>query len=121
MIAIGHTNGKGRGVFAKKHFGTGEVIEQAPVIIIQHEQWELIEKTTFYNYCYDWGDDAALALGYGSLYNHSYYPNAIYVKKYEDASVEFVALRDIEPDEEITINYNSSPSDVSPLWFDILP
>lgn len=63
------------------------------------------------------GDNMALALGMGSLYNHAYRPNACYIKNFESAMMEYVALRDIAPDEEITINYNSDPNDLDPLWF----
>ena len=31
--------------------------------------------------------------------------------------MEVVAIRDIEPDEEITINYNGDPAKQDPLWF----
>jgi len=45
----------------------------------------------------------ALALGYRSLYNHSFRPNA----RYDDVgplTKDFTALRDIQPGEEITVN-----------------
>lgn len=120
MISIGITNGKGRGIFAQKQFAKGEIIERAPVIVIPGVQEDLADKTVLYNYCYEWGGDIALALGYGSLYNHSYQPNAIYTKNLQEMVVEFIALRDIETQEEITINYNCCPDDNSPLWFKVL-
>ena len=61
----------------------------------------------------------ALALGYGSLYNHSYRPNA----RYDDVGQRtklFTALRAIEPGEEITINYNGDPEDGSPVGFEVI-
>ncbi len=57
-----------------------------------------------------------VALGYGSLYNHSYSPNA----RYEDANPRtklFIALRDIQPGEEIVVNYNADPNDRSDVGF----
>ena len=47
-----------------------------------------------------------LLLGYGMLYNHSAEANAEYVQE-GDAAVAFVALRQIDPGEEITIDYGA--------------
>jgi SET domain-containing protein len=40
------------------------------------------------------------------LYNHSFDANAEYVE-HGDGEIAFMALRDIEPGEEITIDYGS--------------
>ncbi|MFM8476053.1 MAG: SET domain-containing protein-lysine N-methyltransferase [Planctomycetaceae bacterium] len=61
----------------------------------------------------------AIALGFGSLYNHSYSPNA----RYDDVGrqiKEYKALRDIQKGEEITINYNGSEDCMDPVDFDVL-
>ncbi|MBW4497256.1 MAG: SET domain-containing protein [Oscillatoria princeps RMCB-10] len=121
MIYVGNAPGKGRGVFAKKRFSKGELIERAQVVVVPHSEREYLDKTVLHNYYYKWGEkleDAALSLGYGSLYNHSYDPNAVYVKKIEEFVIDFVALREIEEGEEITVNYNGRPDDKSPLWFE---
>jgi SET domain-containing protein len=47
------------------------------------------------------------SLGYGSLYNHSYRPNARYDDEGGQAKV-FRTLRDIAAGEEITVNYKGS-------------
>jgi uncharacterized protein len=120
--SVGQSAGKGRGVFARRRIGRGEVVERSPLIVIPAAQWGLVESTVFCNYTFTWGrdgNDAAVALGYGSLYNHSYTPNARYVPRFADQALEFVALRDIEPGEEVTINYNREPGDRSPLWFEV--
>jgi hypothetical protein len=47
------------------------------VIVFPPDEWQYVEKTQLYNYCYGWGennDAAAVALGFGSIYNHSYQP-----------------------------------------------
>ncbi len=71
------------------------------------------------DYAFSWGrGTVALALGYGSLYNHSYTPNA----RYQDVgrcTKEFVAIRDIAAGEEITVNYNGEPDDRSAVGFDV--
>lgn len=122
MFFVGSSNGKGRGVFANKRFQKGDIIERCPVIVVPEEQDHLLHDTVLYNYTYGWGEDlrdAAIALGFGSLYNHAYHPNAFYKRVPEDTMLVYVALRDIEEGEEITVNYNGSPNDPSPLWFEV--
>jgi SET domain-containing protein len=122
-IAIKHFPGKGLGVVAMGPLRAGETIERAPVIVIPPEEAPLIRDTRLAHYYYEWGDDcraAAIALGYGSLYNHSYTPNARYEFREAEVCLEFLALRDIEPGEEITINYNNlGPSATQPLKFEV--
>lgn len=114
--------GKGRGVVARRQFSAGEIVETVPVLVLPAEQWEHIEKTVLYNYTYGWGpklEHAGLALGLGSLYNHSFQPNARYVRHLDELTIDFVALRTIEEGEEITVNYNGDPDDTSPMWFEV--
>ncbi|MGF1936016.1 MAG: SET domain-containing protein [Nostoc sp. ChiQUE02] len=121
MLIVGNTNLKGRGVFAQKRFLKGEIVERAPVVVIPAEQVELLDQTILGNYYYDWEDKAAaIALGLSSLINHSYHPNTYYVKKFADRELDLIAYRDIEAGEEITANYNGSPDDKSPIWFDVV-
>jgi SET domain-containing protein len=120
MIIVGNINGKGRGVFAQKPFTKGEIIERAPAIVIPKEQVEFIDKTVLFDYYYCWGEsEIAIALGLGSLYNHSYQPNCFYVRKTEDKIIEYIAHRDISVGEEITINYNGEIDNYTPLWFNV--
>jgi hypothetical protein len=124
MLSIGIKNspGKGRGVFAQRNFKKGEVIESCPVIVLPAKELDTLELTQLYNYYFAWGPDskdAAIALGYGSLYNHSYTPNARYYKDFDNSLLKYVCIRDIEDNEEITINYNCNPEDKTPVWFDL--
>lgn len=65
---------------------------------------------------------AAIALGFGSLYNHSYEPNATYEKQLEEGCIDFRALSDIPADTEITVNYNyGNPDDKKRLWIEEVP
>lgn len=121
MLYLAELPGKGRGVFAQRQIHGGELIERAPVIVVPAGQWEAMDKTILFEYFFAWGEHSAIALGYGSLYNHSYRPNARYVKLLAEQVIEFYALRDIQPGEEILINYNVDPADDSPLWFHVLP
>ncbi|MDF5712203.1 MAG: SET domain-containing protein [Nostoc sp. S4] len=121
MLIVGNTKLKGKGVFAQKRFLKGEVIERVPVIVIPTQEVKLIDQTVLANYYYDWEDKAgAIALGLLSLFNHSYHPNTYYVKKFAEREVELIAYRDIEVGEEITANYNGSPENQSPIWFDVI-
>jgi D-alanine-D-alanine ligase len=116
--------GKGRGVFAQHSYQPGELIERSPALVLSSVESEIIEKTILDNYCYVWGenrDQAAMLLGYGSLYNHSYDPNAVYVRRPELQEIHFVARRRIAPGEEIKINYNGLPESQDPLDFEVLP
>src|SRR5689334_8408228 len=121
-IGIKHFPDKGRGVVAQQTFCAGETIERPPVIVVSAEEAPLIRDTKLAHYYFEWGADcrqAAIALGYGSLYNHSYTPNARYEFREDEECLEFIALRDIEPGEEITINYNNlGPSAAKPLKFE---
>jgi uncharacterized protein len=56
-------------------------------------------------------------MGYISLYNHSYSPNAQLEQMLNELMMEIVAIKDIEVGQEITINYNGDPANQDPLWF----
>src|SRR5215510_7233956 len=76
---IGRVRGRGRLVFARRKIAAGEVIERAPVIVAPKRQWPAIKRTILEDYAFDWGEyneQAVIALGYVSIYNHSYLPNA---------------------------------------------
>lgn len=119
-LYIADTKNKGRGVFTDKFIEAGTLIEVAPVIVLNEADTEKVHETALYYYTFMWSENnkiAAVVLGYGSIYNHSYSPNCEYKTFYEDEVVHFVALRDIEAGEELTINYNHDPNDQSLLWF----
>jgi len=62
----------------------------------------------------------AIALGYGSLYNSSNPANIRYRCQKSALTIEFIADRDIQKDEELTINYsgeNGDPSSDDDSWF----
>ncbi|HEX7317510.1 MAG TPA: SET domain-containing protein [Pyrinomonadaceae bacterium] len=116
---------KGRGVFAARAFGAGEAIEECPVLLIK-KPYEVIHKE-LKNYVFHWpvpeGAAArqALALGYGSLYNHANPSNMRYETDEEARVLRLVAVRDIARDEELTINYNAdggAPVSEDEWWFE---
>jgi SET domain-containing protein len=120
-IEVKRVQGKGRGVFARRLIRQGEVIERVPVLVLATEEVKDCQSWAgLAGYCFLWGKGTlALALGYGSLYNHSYHPNA----RYDDEGAQtkvFTALRDIAAGEEITVNYNGEPDDQTPVGFKVV-
>jgi hypothetical protein len=114
---------KGRGVFAARCFAPGELIERAPVIVVPPAEVDAVERGPLGDYVYAWGrrkELDAVVLGYGSLYNHSFRPSAIYLRRPAEPALDFVALRAIAEGEEITVNYNGDPSDAAPVWFEVV-
>jgi uncharacterized protein len=108
----------GQGVFAARSFMPGVIIEICPVLIVPAAQRAALDTTLLYDHYYEWKDEAGLALGFGSLYNHSFDPNACYRQHIDRGLVIVTALRDIAKDEEITINYNGDPADQSSVWYE---
>ena len=96
----------GRGVFTTVDISKGTVIEKAPVIV-------LVDRkicTTLQDYHFKWQANSALALGYGSLYNHQDNPSVAYIPDYTNQVMVYTALRDIKAGTELTVNYG-------PNWF----
>jgi uncharacterized protein len=118
-VEVGRSPGRGRGVFATRRFEEGDVIEVCPAIVLSAHDARRLDGTRLYHYYFGWGPDgrqAAIALGYGSLYNHSVTPNAAYHKDTETETISFIATKAILPGEEIHITYN--PGSGNLLWFD---
>ncbi len=120
-IEVKRAPGKGRGVFARRLIPSGTVFEQVPVIVVPAEEvLESTDNSVLANYVFDWGrDTVAIALGFGSIYNHSYNPNARYDDEGRQTKI-FTALRDIQPGEEVTVNYNGHEEDLSPVGFAVV-
>jgi SET domain-containing protein len=119
-LFIGPSNLHQRGVFTTEPIPKDSLIEICAIIKVPADQLKLLKKTVLYNYYFDWhknGEDAAIVLGYGSLYNHSFQPNAEYSLNYDDETIEIYALRDIDAGEELTFNYNGDPMDHTTVWF----
>jgi len=122
-IEVRRTRNRGRGVFALKNFGKGEIIEKCPVINVTPKERKHCEKTILNFYIYPWRStrSGSVVLGYGSLYNHSFAPNADWKQNFKEESMVYRALRDIKKGEEITVNYNGEPDDETPIdWFDVV-
>src|SRR5262249_50795475 len=119
LIRVQKVKGKGRGVFATCDIKKGTVIERVPVVLVPIEDLvDGLRNRTLNKYYYIWSKThVAVSLGYGSIYNHSYEPNARYV--HGVMTLTYRALRDIEKGEEITVNYNFVPTDKTPMRFKV--
>ena len=119
MIRVERIEGKGRGIVATRDIAAGELIETAPVLVIPNCEWEMIDVSFLFGYIYLWGDEVGVGMGLSSFYNHSYSPNAFYVKHLERRTLEFRALRPIPAGEEIVINYNGDPTNKTPFRLNV--
>lgn len=111
----------GRGVFTAETLEEGDLIEVCPAIVLPEADLPKIHDTFLHDYYFLWGDaqdQCAIALGNGSLYNHSYQPNARYLLDYEHDTIDFYCIKTIHPGEEITVNYNGDPASQDLVWFD---
>jgi SET domain-containing protein len=61
-----------------------------------------------------------MAMGYVPVYNHASPSNCEYEMDYDDDTITVTAVRDIEPGEELFINYNGDWDDARPVWFEDL-
>lgn len=110
----------GRGVFTSEDIPQGSVVEICPVIVLPEKDRTLLDQTKLHDYYFIWGEQenqCAIILGFGSIYNHSFSPNAEYSPDYPGESLSFYALKAIEAGSEITVNYNGTPDEQSGLWF----
>ncbi len=111
---------KGLGVFATNDIKKGELIEEAPLLLMSMKEFELIKKTKLYYYFFEYTNNHfGIALGYGSLYNHSYTPNARYLYNFKKKILKIIAIKNIAKGDEIFFNYNYYPNDKTPLedWY----
>ena len=68
------------------------------------------------DYTFVWPDRSgkmALALGLGSIFNHSINPNVNFKINTENLTIEYTTIKDIEVDDELCISYGPQ----SKLWF----
>ena len=112
-----------RGVFANQEIKKREIIEACPVIIAPKNDLSNLRESILVTYFFYFGkkkENLAVALGFGSIYNHTYTPNATYKINHKEQTIVFTAIGDINKDDEITVNYNfGNPKNKNPLWFEV--
>jgi SET domain-containing protein len=123
-IAVKYFGKKGRGIVAVADIPQDALIERSPVLIIPPKDRGTTDKTIVFTYVFMWEHEtveqdlyksegrAAIALGLTSLLNHSYEPNAAFIRHIDALEIEIRALRLIRAGEEVTIDYQMD------LWFD---
>jgi hypothetical protein len=119
-LVIAPSDSRGRGVFTTKNIPANTVVEISPVIELSQKERKQIEGTKLYHYIFEWGTSkrkAALALGYVSMYNHSFEPNCEYEMDYENGTMTVRTIGLIKKGEELFFSYNGNPNDRTPLWF----
>lgn len=120
-LYIENANDMGRGVFTSAAIPKDSIIEISPVIVMSREERVLLDQTLLHDYIFEWGiekDKCCMALGYIAVYNHSYRSNCEHEMDYNEGTIRIKTVRDIEPGEELFINYNGTWDNDKPLWFD---
>jgi SET domain-containing protein len=118
-LYYGPSNIHGRGVFCTHVLSAGDVIEICPVIVLPETEVLLLAKSRLYGYYFSWNAEqsgCAIALGYGSLYNHADAPNAEFTPDHQDDTLIIEALHEISAGAEITVDYHAGAL-VRRLWF----
>ena len=121
-IYIKTSANRGRGVFTKKPIPAKTEIEVSPALVLSAKDREIVNETRLYHYIFEWGVNkkrACVALGYVSMYNHSYEANCEYEMDYKTEFITIRTLRPIKRGEELYINYNAVWNDKTPVWFSV--
>lgn len=122
-LHLSKSKGKGLGVFTKNNIPSKRVVEKSCVLVFTPEERKLLEGTTLHNYIFEWNEDnksCCVALGYISMYNHSYTSNCEYIMDFETKTMVIKTVRAIKAGEELTINYNGEWDNATELWFDVI-
>ena len=102
-------NKYGRGVYAKRDFKRGEIVEIAPVVVMPKREVGVHARLS--HYVFEWGPGCyAVALGYGSLFNHSSDPDVLFSLDKPKRKIIFRAVRPIRRGQEIMTSYGYDPT-----------
>jgi len=122
-LFIKRTESKGKGVFTNENISAEKIIEEAPVIVMSADDRVNLDKTLLHDYIFAWGekkDKCCVALGFVSMYNHSYQSNCEYFMDFEEEIIQIKTVKNIKAGEELTINYNGNWNDKKKIWFDVV-
>ena len=120
FLYIAHDETKGRCIFTSEEISKGSIIEICPVIILDQNDTTVIHKTRLHDYYFVWDIEkytSAIALGYGSLYNHDDNNNAEFEIDLNENVIRIIAQRQINTGEEITLDYKGLKEENNKLWF----
>lgn len=111
MITVKKSKKFGRGVFASIDLKPNVLVEKSPLILIPKEDIIKIEASVLDNYVYEFKDGLAVALGMGSLFNHSDKPNVQWKILRKEQCVIFWTDQDIKAGDQLFIDYGYNPLD----------
>ena len=118
-LYVSATEQMGRGVFTEEALDAGTIVEISPVIVMNADDRKLLDKTLLHDYIFEWGNnECCVALGYVSVYNHSYASNCEYEMVIDEEFIRIKTMRHINAGEELFINYNGAWNNKKPVWFD---
>ncbi len=112
----------GRGVYTAQEVSKDDIIEVCPIIEISKTDLPMVHQTFLHDYYFQWDikhGTGAIALGYGSLYNHRDKPNASFILDFDSKEIIFKATENIEAGKQIFIDYHEGQKTGSSLWFEI--
>lgn len=120
-LYIRNVKNKGRGVFCRRPLRQDELIESCPVLFLPPEDYAVATSSRLADYFFNFSREEgslALALGFGSLYNHAENSNALYYLDRESFTMHYYAIRDIPAHTEICVNYSGEPGKDYRQWFE---
>lgn len=120
-LYIAETEQMGKGVFTTENLEAESVIEIAPVLVMSNDERKLLDQTLLHDYIFEWGEDSTkccLALGYVSIYNHSYKSNCEYEMDFDNKLIRIKTVRQVLAGEELFINYNGNWNNLKKVWFE---
>ena len=111
LVEVRDAEGMGRGVFAVSPIPADTLLFSDPVMFVPEDQCpkgSVLDAIVFWwsTVVKDGLSRNAIVLGMGTVLNHSKFPNVIVYFDQNPDRVDFYALRDIEPGEQLTHDYN---------------
>ncbi|KAG0055191.1 hypothetical protein BGZ83_009367 [Gryganskiella cystojenkinii] len=111
-LAIQDCGPKGRGIVTRKPIPSRTVIDISPILLFPAGEYTAHgQYTQLDHYTYRWQGGMALALGLGSMFNHSNKPNVGFQRDFANKVIRYTTLREIKENEELCISYGPN------LWF----
>ena len=109
MLFLKKTKKFGRGVYTDTELKAGDFLEASPVVILDAWESKRVVATILNNYVFEWdGQRSALALGLGSIFNHSKNENVTYIINHQNQTIDFRTTRDIKKGGQLFVDYGYS-------------
>lgn len=110
MVKIKKTRKYGRGIFASEDIKKGQAVEVSPLLVFKSKKdLKRLMKTDLCRYLYDFKGKQALALGIGSLFNHSSSANVDWKVLHKEEKILFWASENIKKGQQLFIDYGYDP------------